>query len=311
MMNVNQSVLASAVINITGNTRGLEQAISQTKKQMQGFMVFANAVGGKTGGFLANALAMGGAGPVMNSVLGSHVGGKASGLLQKLGVMKDPLGDVAAAMDQAKRQFNRDSFSHKMAGAGIAVGNMYNGRPLNDAQDVRVAKLKHSMRAPKMEDYTQNMVSGATAGAQGLAMLFSKLGLAVSVAVPVFSKLVASGMELDQKMKRANRVFGSTLDTAMGGYGGEGSNMTRAQFAAGASGIGQELTGAGIGSRQSSEMASSLAKRSGQMAASWGPTSRTSPGTCNPPSPVRTPPSSNSASSCPTTSCGPKPSTAG
>jgi hypothetical protein len=269
MMNVNQSVLASAVINITGNTRGLDYAINQTRRQMQGFMVFANAIGGKTGGALANVLSMGAAGPILNNVLGPKIGGKATGYLQKMGLTSDPMGDVADAMERAKRQFTRDTFAHKMQGAGISLGNTYNGQRLNTPLDVKTARIRHSMNTPKMADYTQSMVSGAAAEGQKLAILFGKIGLVVTMAIPVFAKLLSSGMELDRHMRRASRVFGSTLGAATNGYS-VGSNMSLGQYLSGASGIGQQLTHQGIGSGRSSVMASGMAQRAGGMASAWG-----------------------------------------
>jgi hypothetical protein len=269
-MNINQSVLANAVINITGNTRGLDYAINQTRKQMQGFLVFANAMGGKVGGLLANGLAMGAAGPVLNSVLGQGLGGKASGFLKNAGLLSDPMKDVADAMDLAKRRFQHATYVHKLAGLGISQGNVFQGQLLSTPMDVKRARLQHSMAAPKMETFTQGIVAGAAGEGQKLAMLFGKLGLVVAVAVPVFKKLLEAGAELEQKMRRADRVFGSRLNAAMSGYGGIGSNMSAAQYVASVSGIGQEFTGNGVGSKQSSAMSSSLARRASQIAEAWG-----------------------------------------
>lgn len=267
MMNVNQSVLASAVINITGNTQGFEYAISQTKKQMQGFMVFANAIGGRTGGLLANALTTGAMGPALKSVLGSKVGGKVSGFLDRHGLTENATGDVARSMDRAKRLFDIDTMTHRITGSRIGLGSMYNGRILNTPQDVKEARIRHAATRPKMETYTHGIVARAAASAQSLAMFYTKVGIAAAV----FKTLAESGMELDQKLRRASRIFGSSINTAMGGYGGIGvANMSASQFAAGASGIGQELNMSGVGHKQSAGMSSVLANQAGQLAAQWG-----------------------------------------
>jgi hypothetical protein len=268
MMTINQSALANAVINVTGNTRGLEHAIGESKKQMHGFMVFAQAIGGRVGGTLANMFAMGGAGPLFNSFFGNRVGGSLTNVLNKTGLMRDPIGDVAAAMDQAKRRYRNDLFAHKMAATNIAVGQVYDGRLLRDAHDVKVARAKHSMKTPKMADYTQGMVAGAAEEAQNLAMQFGKLGLAVVASYKVFGVLIQYGSVLDQAVRRATRVFGSSLGAAESGYR-FGSNMTRSQYLAGASGIGMELRNAGVGRGSSSAMASNLTQRAGRLSAAW------------------------------------------
>jgi hypothetical protein len=270
MMNINQSVLANAVINITGNTRGFDYAINQTRKQMQGFLVFANAIGGKTGGLLANGLAMGAIGPVMNSVLGHKLGGKAGGFLQKFGLTSDPMKDVADAMDLARRRFAHETYLHKLRGLAIAQGNIYNGQRLNTPMDVRRARIEHAMAAPKMADISQQYVAGAASKAQSLALMLGQFGLVVTAATTAFKTLVASGMDLNEKMKKAVRVFGSNVGSVVGGYDRFGASMSRSQYLSGASGIGLELNHAALGRGPTSAMASAMARRAGELAESNG-----------------------------------------
>lgn len=270
MMMINQSALATAVINITGNTAGLEHAIGETKKQMHGFMVFAEALGGKTGGFLANMFAGGGAKPVLESILGSRIGGAASSLLKQSGLMQNPIEDIAAAMDKAKADFRQQLFNHKMTGAALQVGGTYGGQPINTPSELRAAKIQHGLTAPTMAQSMAKFVPDAAHPAQQLAMAFGKLGAVVTVASPVFTKLIEAGEDLQRNMRRASRIFGGSTGSAMSGYGGVGSIMTRSEFAAGATGIGSALNQQGLGRGASARMSSALASRAGELAGSFG-----------------------------------------
>jgi hypothetical protein len=116
----------------------------------------------------------------------------------------------------------------------------------------------------------EKFVPPAAKPAQELALLFGRLGSVVNAAYPVFKKLLESGTELQRQMIRATRVFGPSIGAAMGGFEGFGANMSRSEFAAGASGIGLELAQNGVGGRQSASMSSNLARRAGEIAAAWG-----------------------------------------
>lgn len=267
---INQSALANAVINITGNTRGLEQAIGETKKQMHGFMVFAQAMGGKTGGFLANMLAMGGASPVLNSVLGDRIGGAASLFLKRAGVMSDPMFNIYKAQERAEAQYKREVYQHKMAGAALRVGGMYKGSRINDQIDLKAARIKHSMSAPNKADIFQEHLSKAAQEAQELAMLFGKYGAVVRLAIPYFTKMVSYAAELDQRIRQFNQTFKQHTGASMSGYGGLGSPMSMSQYMAGTAGIGQELRQNGIGGSMNASMSAALSQRAGAMAGSFG-----------------------------------------
>jgi hypothetical protein len=270
MMTINQSALATAVINITGNTQGLQQAIGETKKQMHGFLVFAQAMGGRTGGFLANMLAMGGAKPALGAILGDRLGGVISKKLAGLGVLQNPIKDIDAAMDQARADHRQRMFQHKMTGAGIQIGGTYNGVPINTPVDLASARARHSLSAPKLADSIDKFVPAAAESAQKMALHFGRLGAVVVLATPVFKALLTAGEDLHRNLRRASRIFGGSTGSAMAGFGGMGSIMTRSEFAAGATGIGTAFNQQGVGPGRSAAMSSNLAVRAGELAKSFG-----------------------------------------
>lgn len=269
MSMINQAALATAVVNIVGNTQGLDKAIGESQKRMRGFMVFAQAMGGKTGGMLANMFSAGGAHPFLTSVMGNRVGGGISTFLQNRGILQNPVGSISDAMDRARRQYDRDRNIHRLQGANIQVGAQFQGRTLQDARDVRVARVEHSRTAPKLADFMERNLNGVAEEAQQQALMFGKLGLYLTLTAMTFKKLAESGAELDRQFRKASNVFGRTLQTAMGGYGGFGSNMSRSQYIAGASGIGQQLAANGVGTSQSSGMTANMARGAGRLAQMW------------------------------------------
>lgn len=266
---INAAALATATVNIVGNTRGLEHAIGESRKQMYGFLTFAQAIGGKSGAMLANLFAGGGAAPVLSSVLGKGLGGRIAGSLQNAGLLKDPVGDVAKALDAAKAQFRRDSLAHRVVGTGIRVGGVFNGQPIQNAQQAAILRAQHAANAPKWEDYLRKSVAGAATEAGEFALTLSKAGAFVAVAGVAFRKLAESGAELDRQYRKAANVFGSNLSAAAAGFGGIGSNISRSQYLAGAAGIGQEFAAGGVGPGRSSSMTASLTRRASELAAQW------------------------------------------
>lgn len=267
---INQAALATAVVNIVGNTQGLERAIGESQKQMRGFMVFAQAMGGRTGGMLANMFSAGGASPFLSAVLGSRVGGGLSTFLQNKGLLKNPIQDIDAAMDQARQRFENERYRHKVRGMTLSIGGQYDGETIQDQFDLKVARLKHARKAPKLATFMEEELRGVAEEAQKQALWFGKLGLVTGLSIAAIRKLTESGAELDRQFRKANNVFGSTLQHAVGGYGGFGSNMSRSQYLAGAAGIGQQLAANGVGNGQSSVMTASLARGSGRLAQMWG-----------------------------------------
>lgn len=78
---MNAHVLGNAVINVTANTKGLTDALSETRKQMSGFLTLANGIGGRFGGAIGSLYGMlmhgkgGGLGAVSNAMNAAIAGG--------------------------------------------------------------------------------------------------------------------------------------------------------------------------------------------------------------------------------------------
>lgn len=268
MMAINQSALANAVINITGNTQGLQAAINDTKRQMHGFMVFAQAMGGRTGGFLANMLATGGAGPTAHALLGPNLGGMAQGFLSRHGAIANPIADVDAAIKQARQQYNQAIINHRVAAGNISLGAMYNGRRLLTPAEVTRAKIEHSVNAPKYADFKDAALQNVAAGAQKMAMMFGKIGLITMAMGEVFTRSIASFREFDKSIRKLTGVFGAAAHHMVGLR--QGANVSLSQYARAAAGIGGALVGSGFSGLGARGMATTLTNRASQMAVAYG-----------------------------------------
>jgi outer membrane lipoprotein SlyB len=236
MSMMNAHVLGTAVLNVTANTRGLEYALADTKRQMNGFMTFANAFGGKLGG------AIGG-------VFGSAIYNGGGGLQA-----------VANAMAGARQQHvqNIAAWRTQMPNA-----NQFQG-PFGVFQQAPYTQAMAQWRAqrPNLAQAQQQAVQGAAVEAGRVSVVVAavigsleKLAVGLKAAAETASDYVEAVAKTEQTFGSNKGIVGRQAESLASQYG-----VSRRETHALSSSAGLLLQGSGIDEKSSAEMGARLAK---------------------------------------------------
>lgn len=234
------SVLASAVINITANTRGLDHAMAETRRQMHGFMTMANAFGGRFGGLLSNVYGV-----------SMHRGG---GGMQA----------IANAMANA-----RNMHAQQMTVWRAAKPQKSNYQQLLHGLPVGLNSRAFAHATAAWQSAKPNYQAAQAAALKGVAMPFNKMTLAIGVVVGALGGLAVAAKaaavaasNAEEAYDRTTRTFGSYADTVFKKASENASlyGVARRETMELASSAGMMLQSAGIGEKQSATMGANLAQ---------------------------------------------------
>lgn len=237
---MNAHVLGTAVINVTANTKGLEYALSDTRKQMNGFLTFAGGFGGRLGG-------------AIGSLYGTMIHGGGGGLQSVANAINNAKTQHAASLAAWQGQMPQRS----------AFQTYRNGFPgVFNSQGYGAAMGSWKSQKPNLAQMQQQAVQAAAVSAGKAALVVAAVVGGLELLARGLKYAAESASEYTEAVAKSEQVFGShkgligaQADTLASKYG-----VSKRETHELSSSSGLLLQGAGIDEKSSARMGANLAK---------------------------------------------------
>lgn len=245
-INIAPSVIAAAVVNITGNLSGLRHTMNEARAQLYGFLTASNAVGGKWFALVFNPIAV-----------------------------RSGMRAIDNAMAKAEQEFEQRTAMWRKARprAGHIIPpnlqrdypelyNEFTSLPAH-LQTARGYRKFHANFKPDRAKITEEIVQPAAFAQQKMLMLATAIG----VVGAVLAKAAEYASAFNEQLNKTIQTFGvsSSMLTRNAANAASGG-LSRTAYLGGTSTLGIELLGAGVDEKAASQISATLAERAKDIA---------------------------------------------